>query len=139
MRIKTSKFWLTRLLSLFLVTAFLSMQWSPSHIHLSEQHDHEESQHQHQAEKHAHNLTKKLISLDVSHQANHANAIVLAYECCFRQQDKQKNLTTALITKAVTILQPVLVVNNSIPAITNIKLSHLGLSTANPRAPPQIS
>ena len=139
MRIKTSKFRLTRLMSLILVTAFLAMQWTPAHIHLNEQHDHEGSHHQHLAETHVHNLTKQISSTDFDLQASHADAIVLAYECCFRQQDKQKNISAAFITEAATILQPVLVENDSIPATTNFKLNYLGLSTANPRAPPQIS
>lgn len=139
MDIKTTKSWSNRLLSLYLVTAFLAMQWTPAHIHLGEQHDHDGTHHQHQAETHAHNLTQQAIATDFSHQASHTNIIVLALECNFPQKEKQDNHLIALVTKATTILDSSLLVNIAIPVVTNTRLSYFELSTVNPRAPPQIS
>jgi hypothetical protein len=139
MNIKMTKFWFNRLLSLFLVTAFLTMQWTPVHIHLSEQHDHDGVHHQHLAETHAHNLSNQTITIDISHQTSHTNVIVLGQEYSLSKQDNQKNLSTALVTNTVRVLQPFLLVSIKIPFITSSKLSYFDLSTVNPRAPPQIS
>lgn len=38
----------------FLLTAFLAVQWTPAHAHLTVQHDHSGERHQHKAEAHAH-------------------------------------------------------------------------------------
>ena len=136
---KTTKTWSNRLLDLFLVTAFLSMQWTPVHLHLSEQHDHDGSHHQHQVETHAHNLTEQAIAADFSHQTSHANIIVLAQECSFTRHEKQDNLATALVAEATSISQPFLPVSIALPEITTTKSSYFDISTTHPRAPPLVS
>lgn len=94
MSVKKAKFSSNYLLRLFLVTAFLTMQWTPAHVHLSEHHEHDGLHHQHQTETHAHNLDNQSIAIDVSnHQTSHANVIV--HDCNFPTQDKQKNFSTA--------------------------------------------
>lgn len=139
MDLKITISWSNRLLSLCLVTAFLAIQWTPAHIHLSEQHNHDGNHHQHQAETHAHNLTWQAASTDVAHPTSHADIIVLAHACHFPQQEKQGHHLIALVTNATSLLHPSLPVNIAIPIITNTKLSYLELSTVSPRAPPQIS
>ncbi|PHS71864.1 MAG: hypothetical protein COB22_06765 [Cycloclasticus sp.] len=139
MSIKTTKPWPNYLLLLLLVTAFLTMQSATAHIHLGEQHNHDETHHQHQAEIHAHNLATQTTVVADSHQESHANVIVLIHECSIPKQEKQKNLSTALIAKSASLLQPFLLVNIKIPEITNAKLSYFSFSTVNPRAPPQTS
>lgn len=39
-----------------LITAFLSLQWSSTHIHLAENHEHDGAAHQHEVEAHKHDL-----------------------------------------------------------------------------------
>ena len=41
---------------LLLITVFLSLQWSSTHIHLAENHDHDGAAHQHEIEAHNHDL-----------------------------------------------------------------------------------
>ena len=48
------KFQRSKTIFLVLVTAFLSMQWSPAHIHLAEHHNHGGGQHHHNIEVHVH-------------------------------------------------------------------------------------
>ncbi|MEH6344345.1 MAG: hypothetical protein V7785_04620 [Bermanella sp.] len=44
-------------LNMFVVIAFLSMQFSSAHIHLAENHQHDGNQHQHVSQGHAHALS----------------------------------------------------------------------------------
>ena len=138
MNIKKSKSWSDRLLSLFLAAAFLTMQWTPAHIHLGEQHDHQ-GLHQHQAELHAHSLIPQTIATDSPHDASHASVIMLVKDCSISKQEKQKEPTPALVARIFSIPQPFLLVRAKIPVATSNKLNYLDLSTVNPRAPPQIS
>lgn len=133
MSTKITKFWLSRLLLLLLVTAFITMQWTSSHVHLSEQHAHDGGHHQHQVEAHAHNLDSQLSAL----QANHVNVVELSQECNSPNKGKQKCLSTSLVLD--TLIQPYLLISIKTPATTNSNLSYFDLSTVNPRAPPQIS
>jgi hypothetical protein len=48
----------------FLLTAFLAVQWTPAHAHLTAHHEHSGEKHQHSAEAHAHQAA-----------AHHADAI----------------------------------------------------------------
>ena len=61
-----AKFRLNRAMLFVLVTAFLSMQWAPAHIHLAEHHDHGGSHHQHEVEAHAHQ------SITLEDNSNHS-------------------------------------------------------------------
>ena len=62
---------------LFLITAFLTIQWSTTHIHFSENHNHDGKIHKHQIETHSH----EYISInDSAPQLNHSNIIELDTE-----------------------------------------------------------
>lgn len=135
MGVKTTKHWSNYLQLLLLVTVFLTMQWAPAHIHLNEYHDHGSIHHQHQTETHTH----KTIDEHVLDQISHANVIVLDHECCFPKLEKQTNISTALVTKVVSVLQPLMLTSINFPAFSNSKLSYFDLSVVNPRAPPIFS
>ncbi len=139
MGIKTTKIWSNHLLLLLLVTAFLTMQWSSAHIHLSEQHNHDGIHHQHQTKTHAHNVTNQTGAIDFSHQTSHADVIDLVYECSFPKQTKQNSPSIALVSKFAIPLQSLLLVSIKTPAMTTTKISYFELSTVNPRAPPHHS
>ena len=136
---KTIKSYSNNFLLLLLVTAFLAMHGTPTHIHLSEQHNHDGNQHQHLAESHAHNLIDQAIAIELSQQVSHANVIDLVNQASFPQQQKQSSPPIALISKTAIPIHSLLLVSLSIPAATTTKLSYFELSTVNPRAPPHIS
>lgn len=128
---------LKSLLLLSLVTAFLTVQWMPPHVHLSEQHKHDGIHHQHQTEIHAHSLVSQTIGVDFSHQISHANIFALIHDYILPKPEKQNSFS--IIVRPVNWLPSFLLVNIKIPAITNTQLSYFAFSTVNPRAPPQIS
>ncbi len=76
---------LTRLFSYLLITAFLLLQWSSSHIHLGHQHSHGDSQYEHALEVHAHQLASHhLDAIDVAdnnHQSDDSSVLELDYNC----------------------------------------------------------
>ena len=123
-----------------IITAFLAMQWTTAHIHLTEYHNHEGSYHQHQIETHAHHLIgQDAIAVDFSHHAGHANVIELDYEYSFPKREKQKNPSTGVVVSVFQLPLPSLLSGIEIPVVINTKLSYLARSTVNPRAPPQTS
>ena len=69
-----------------LITAFLSLQWSSTHIHLAENHDHDGGVHQHEQETHNHDLAGHHIDVidtnsdfEISHDDN--NVVELEQVC----------------------------------------------------------
>ena len=68
------------------VTAILSTQWTPAHIHLSNSHDHDGVHHQHVSQTHSHQSidappTHGLIySAEASHHSDKLSIIELDYE-----------------------------------------------------------
>lgn len=133
-------FRLNRTLLLFLVTAFLTVQWTATHIHLAEHHDHDDSHHQHDLETHAHFLTDHQIdSVDSEATTDFVSVVEL---------DHNSNLPTAKkITPAIAVIasvnQSLLLsfqsVSFELPVFTDGKSDHLDRSTVSPRAPPQAS
>lgn len=122
------------------ITAFLAMQWTTAHIHLTEHHNHAGSYHEHQIETHAHHLIgQDTIAVDVSHHAGHANVIELDYEYSLPKREQQKNHSTVGVVSVFQLPPPSLLSGIEIPIVTNTKLSYLARSTVNPRAPPQTS
>ncbi len=76
---------LTKFFSYLLITAFLLLQWSSSHIHLGHQHSHGDRQHEHALERHAHQVASHhLNAIDVAENNHHSgdNAVLeLDYNC----------------------------------------------------------
>jgi len=73
-------------LLVILITAFLFLQWSATHIHLAGEHEHDRGQHQHQVTTHQHQLTSHHINIidiasdTLSHADNH-KVVELEYVC----------------------------------------------------------
>jgi len=122
-----------------LITAFLTMQWSATHIHLAEHHDHDGSHHQHSIEAHAHQQADHHTdNIDSSHQNGDLSVVELDYEYNI-PGGKIKTPTTAIIRVnllQITLFQPI---NTDLPVIHNTKLNYLDRSTIFLRAPPQLS
>ena len=51
------KYQFNKLFIFVLTAAFLTLQWSSTHIHLAEHHDHDGGEHQHQVAAHQHQLS----------------------------------------------------------------------------------
>ena len=122
-----------------LITAFLSMQWTATHIHLSEQHDHDNSQHQHNIEAHAHLLA--------SHHADSIGSLQHADDSNVVELDHQystaavKKITPGIAIIASSKLQLSLSqpISFEFAGQLNNKPGYHAHSTANPRAPPLFS
>lgn len=133
---RITKFQSNYALLFMLITAFLAMQLTTTHIHLAEQHNHDGSHHQHQIEAHAHNLTDQHTdAIDFSHQTGDANVVEFDHECSSAKREKQEDPSAS----AFEPLQASLPGSIKIPLIINTKLAHLDHSIVNPRAPPHSS
>jgi len=134
-----TNFRLNKTLLLFLVTAFLSVQWAATHIHLAENHNHDDNLHQHDLDAHAHFLTDHQIdSLDSVEKTDSANVIKLDH--------KSSSPITKKLTSIIAIIASVNLqfpsfqpVSFELPEFVDNKSAHLNRSTASPRAPPQTS
>ncbi|VAW49686.1 hypothetical protein MNBD_GAMMA03-2179 [hydrothermal vent metagenome] len=142
-------------LLLFFVTAFLTMQWTTTHIHLATHHQHNGNHHQHTLETHAHQLasfsapkaTQHADIIDVSphfshqahqaHQVDHANTIDLNVDYNVSKKVPQK--TPSDVTRfSTTSLQPYLLyisTHHTLPPLA--QHNYLEHSTDHARAPPQ--
>ncbi|MDH5387946.1 MAG: hypothetical protein OEY06_05820 [Gammaproteobacteria bacterium] len=122
-----------------LITAFLSMQWSATHIHLSEHHDHDNSQHQHNVATHAHLLANHHAdSIDSIQHADNSNVVELDQQC---STATVKKITPSIAIIASTRLQLFLSqpVSFELGGHLNNKPGYLDHSTVKPRAPPLFS
>ena len=124
-----------------LITAFLTMQWSTAHIHLSQQHNHTGSQHQHKVETHGHQLTDQYVidygvDSDDSHEVSHANVVDIDHKYTLPKSEKQKYTPLAVVPPSYQLPQSFLPISVKIPANLNTKLSYFDRSTVSPRAPP---
>ena len=122
---------------LALIIAFLSAQWSISHIHLVEHHDHDGSHHQHKSEVHTHNsIDKSIGAIDFAHQSNDLNVVELDREINSHKVDQPQNPFAALISSAFPRLSVSLPHDTLLPVFLNTKIDYLSRSTVSPRAPP---
>ena len=118
---------------LFLITAFLTVQWTATHVHFSENHNHDGNTHTHQVETHTH----QYISIDdSSFQVSHSNIIE------FDSKDYKKNrkiketasLDIAIQTFNLEVVIPL--VKLEVPSFINKEQGYSLYSSSNPRAPP---
>ncbi len=132
-------FRLNKTLLLFLVTAFLTVQWTATHIHLAEHHNHDDNHHQHDLEAHAHFQTDHQIdSIDSEEKANDSNVVELDHKCSLPIA-KKITPTIAVITSVNLQFPSLQLVSFKLPGFVDHKSSYFYRSTVSPRAPPQIS
>ena len=141
---RASKFKLNYALLLVLITAFLTMQWTTTHIHLSLKHNHTGSQHQHKVETHGHQLTDQYVidygvDSDVPHEVSHANIVDIDHKYTLSKSEKQKYFHLAVNPPLFQLLQYSSPIRIQIPVNLNTKLSYFDRSTVSPRAPPKTS
>ena len=135
---------LNNVLLFVLITAFIAMQWTATHIHLSQQHNHSGSHHQHKVKNHNHDLTHKYVidsavNIDESHEVSHANVVDIDHKYTFSKSEKQKFTSLAVAPPSYLLQQFFLPTSVKIPVNLNTKLSYFDRSTVSPRAPPKTS
>ena len=92
-----------------LITAFLFLQWSATHIHLAGEHEHDRGQHQHQVTTHQHQLTSHHVNtIDIasdtlSHADNH-KVVELEY-LCTQFHGSQEELFTVIPSTSWNVLE----------------------------------
>ncbi len=129
----------SKLLILTLITVFLSMQWSSSHIHLAEQHTHQQNPHLHKLEAHAHHLSlteQHSDSIDDSRQNDHSNVIDINQEICSHKKSQKKISDIFLLARVFQLPLWPFPTSLEISSIENVKLSRHEHTSVRPRAPP---
>ncbi len=118
---------------LFLITAFLTVQWTATHVHFSEDHNHDGTTHKHQIETHTH----QFISInDSSYKLSHSNIIELdskGYKQN-RKIEKPESIDIAIQTFNLQVIIPL--AKLEVPPFINTRQGYSLYSSSNPRAPP---
>lgn len=142
---RMNKFWSKSALTFVLVTAFLAMQWTTTHAHLSDHRQNESIHHQHQIKAHTHNLavhhTEKInFSHPASYEhASHENIIEFDFYASFSKREKQKNPSFIVADINLQSLLPSTLTRTKTPFTKTARHSRIYYSPHNPRAPPQTS
>lgn len=137
-----AKLRLNKVMFFVLISALLSMQWSPAHIHLAEHHDHDGSHHQHNIESHAHqSYTHHDDFPDSNHQVDQQEVklVELSNDCnvqSWNNIDDQPVLFTS-VNLQLTLTHHINSIESS--GFSNSKRRYIDFSTINLRAPPQFS
>ena len=135
-------FRLSKALAFFLITAFLTMQWSTAHIHLAENHNHDGSHHQHDVSAHAHELINLHDNvIDSKSQLSEHNLKVVELDCeCNPQSSKRFNdhpaVSTLVFADADFFFQKENIIASQ---FKTPKHHYLDYSTVHLRAPPEHS
>jgi len=118
---------------LFLITAFLTIQWTTSHIHLAQQHDHDGIAHQHQMQTHSHQY---IASDNVSFQTSHLNVIEFDFKYNLQNSKHPKKPFSDVAIHIFQALSSILLLSIEIPIFVNTKQGLSLYSSSSPRAPP---
>lgn len=130
---------LSRTALLALIIAFISVQWSTTHIHLTE-HLHHEGHHHLDAKVHSHqSIDNHTVAADLSHQANALKTIDLDHEFNAKKIDKLEKPSTLALLQTIPDLTFILVDVTKLPTNTDTRLRYHYLSSIRPRAPPAFS
>ncbi len=118
---------------LFVITAFLTIQWTTSHIHIAQQHDHDGLIHQHQEKTHAHQY---IASDNLSFQVSHLNVIELDSKYTLQNTNQQQSPSSDIAVQVFHTLSPISLIKIEIPIFINTKQGYSLYSSVSPRAPP---
>jgi len=129
----------THLLLFTAIIAFITVQWSATHIHLASSHSHEQDYHQHPVEVHSHqSLDTSTIAEDVAQKKHSSIAVEFGQEYRFSKNGKPKKPFLAIIGTGYR-LKTSLLVPCATQTVLNADLRDFNHSTINPRAPPYTS
>ena len=130
-----NKIWL-----FFLVTAFLAVQWTATHIHLAEHHDHDGSHHLHNIQAHTHYTSDHSVdSIDSLHVVEDYSVVDLDNDCALPAFKKLADQSIVLISIAHQVLFSLQDTRVKLFELDNNKQSYITYSTIRLRAPPQFS
>ena len=128
------------MLLLFLVTAFLAVQWTTTHIHLAEHHDHDGNHHQHNIQAHAHYASNHHAdTIDSAYGTGDYNVVELDNDCTSSVWKKTGDQQTVSISIAYQFLFAPEFSGIQLPEQNSNKHSYITYSTTRLRAPPQFS
>jgi len=134
-KIRSNKTWL-----FFLVTVFLSVQWTATHIHLAEHHDHDGIHHQHNIQAHSHNApSHHADTIDSAHVIDDSNVVELDNDCT---SPGWKKVSDQFVVSSSTWDSLVFVpkfFSNQLSRQDDNKQNYHTYSTIRLRAPPQTS
>ncbi len=126
-----------RILFIFLITAFLAVQWSSAHIHLAEQHNHDGSHHQHSSKSHLHSLgNHHSNSIDTSHSTDENYVVQLDLEYRLPKWNKLDNQPDVLPQANHPLLPVPQHTDIPRPKFSLSQYPWLSYSTVRLRAPP---
>lgn len=124
----------------FLITVFLTVQWTAVHIHLAEHHDHNGNHHQHNIQAHAHEASShNADAIDSAHATDDYNVVELDNDCT---SPGWKKITDQLPVSVSVTYQLLSIPKSSsiqLPEQDSNKQSYITYSTIGSRAPPQLS
>ncbi|MDH5518310.1 MAG: hypothetical protein OEY36_10925 [Gammaproteobacteria bacterium] len=125
-----------------LLTAFLSMQWGTSHIHLAEQHDHDGSHHLHTIKAHSHySITENDYSFSLHHpvDSHNDNVVEIDHQC---NNHTTKSLNDQVVPLTTDYWRPNFIALQRVVIATELNNSEqrfIDYTTKHPRSPPKSS
>ena len=127
-------------LLLFLITVFLTVQWTATHIHLAEHHDHDGNHHQHNIQAHAHQASSHHAdTIDSAHAAGDYKVVELDNDCTSSGWKKIGDQLTVSISVPYQLLFVPKSSGIQLPEQNSNKQSYITYSTIRLRAPPHFS
>lgn len=124
---------------LFVITAFLAVQWSSAHVHLAEHHAHDGSHHQHLSTGHLHGYGSHHAGvIDVSHADSHDKVVELDHECTSPSWSKLDDQPDVLSQPKRYLRHLFYCERLGILSIAESRASWLSYSTIRLRAPPYL-
>jgi hypothetical protein len=131
---------LNKILPFFLITAFLAVQMSVTHIHLAENHDHDGSHHQHNVQAHAYYASSHHAdTIDSTHAIDDTNVIEFDNDGACSGCVKVGSKLIASITNADQLLFSFHSAGIQLPERGSNRQKYTTYSTVRLRAPPQLS
>lgn len=120
-----------------LIAAFLSLQWTASHIHLAKHHDHGKGHHQHYTAVNSHqSIDIDLQSNDFSHHTNDLSVVELDHEFNHKKFNQLEKPDTASIATTFPALSKLSASTVTFPDTHSNDTGQLYRSTVRSRAPP---
>lgn len=118
---------------LFLITTFLTVGWTSTHVHFTETHNHDGYFHKHQVETHSH----QYISIDdSSFQVSHSNIIEFDFKDYKKNRKIEETASLDIAIQTFNLEVVIALVNLEVPTFINKKQGYSLYSSSNPRAPP---
>ena len=127
-----------RYIFLFIVTAFLAVQWSSAHIHPPAHHEHGGSGHKHQATLHLHKAANHHADvIDIAHADTHDDVVELEHACTPPASFKLGDLADLAQGYELSVQFLDVPDRFTAPIVEQFGSTWLGYSNVRSRAPPR--